>query len=161
MADQSAGGRVALVGAGPAGLVSSRWLLQYGLRPTLFEVGPEMGGLWREKGGVAWPSMTTNISRQMTHVFGLELRSTRFFPTIAEVREYLREYAERIRATYKARASGDTHDASSGPQMESPLPQPERRPRRRGGVRLPCGHLRLVHRTTRSSVFRARAGGLS
>ena len=87
---------MALVGAGPVGLVCARWLLHYGLRPTLFEAGPEVGGVWREKGGVAWPSMTTNISRQITHFFGLELRSTGFFPTTAEVREYLREYADRF-----------------------------------------------------------------
>lgn len=92
----AAGDRVAVVGAGPVGIVCVRWLLHYGLRPILFEEAPEVGGVWRERGGLAWPSMTTNLSRQITHFFGLEMRSTSFFPTTAEVRQYLQEYAERF-----------------------------------------------------------------
>jgi dimethylaniline monooxygenase (N-oxide forming) len=41
-----AGKKVAIIGAGPAGLTSAKYALQYGLMPTLFEKSNQIGGLW-------------------------------------------------------------------------------------------------------------------
>ncbi len=59
--------RVAVIGAGPAGLVTARWLAQYGMAPTLYDQGDRVGGQWRPgaDGGV-WPGMRTNTSRVLT-----------------------------------------------------------------------------------------------
>ncbi|MEH3154595.1 MAG: FAD-dependent oxidoreductase [Gordonia paraffinivorans] len=37
---------VAVVGAGPGGLVTARWLLSQGFDVTVFEAGPTIGGQW-------------------------------------------------------------------------------------------------------------------
>ncbi|CAI7795085.1 unnamed protein product, partial [Closterium sp. NIES-53] len=40
--------RVAVIGAGPAGLASAKYLLEAGLQPTLFDKAASIGGLWRQ-----------------------------------------------------------------------------------------------------------------
>ncbi len=37
---------VAVIGAGPGGLVAARWLLSQGFEPTIFEQAPMLGGQW-------------------------------------------------------------------------------------------------------------------
>jgi dimethylaniline monooxygenase (N-oxide forming) len=60
--------KVAVIGAGPAGLVMARYLKSEGFEPGLFEQGGRIGGQWSadpSHSGV-WPSMRTNTSRIMT-----------------------------------------------------------------------------------------------
>ena len=59
---------VAVIGAGPAGLVAAKYMKQHGLVPTIFEQGSSVGGQWcggARYSGV-WPNMRTNTSRMMT-----------------------------------------------------------------------------------------------
>jgi cation diffusion facilitator CzcD-associated flavoprotein CzcO len=58
--------RVAVIGAGAAGLTSARWLLDAGLEPTVFERTGAVGGIWRPDTGLAYPSLRTNTSKQKT-----------------------------------------------------------------------------------------------
>ena len=58
--------RVAVIGAGAAGLTSARWLLDAGLEPAVFERTAAVGGLWRPDTGLAYPSLRTNTSKQKT-----------------------------------------------------------------------------------------------
>lgn len=37
---------VAVIGAGPSGLVSAKYALEQGFRVTVFEQGEEVGGIW-------------------------------------------------------------------------------------------------------------------
>jgi len=62
------GKSVAVIGAGPGGLVAARWLLSQGFEPTIFEQGPMLGGQWTGQDGRSgvWPTMHTNSSRTMT-----------------------------------------------------------------------------------------------
>ncbi|MCW4356065.1 NAD(P)-binding protein [Hoyosella sp. YIM 151337] len=39
-------GTVAVICAGPGGIVAARWLLAQGFEPTIFEQGPMLGGQW-------------------------------------------------------------------------------------------------------------------
>ena len=87
---------VALIGAGPSSLVCARWLLYYKLKPTLFEKCDDIGGLWRPKSGIVWPSMTTNISKYHSFFFGLEHESPNAFQTTSEMYNYLRAYADKF-----------------------------------------------------------------
>lgn len=91
---------VAIVGAGPAGLVSARWTLHYGMRPTLFEKANAVGGLWHLKTeeevlGIKWPSNKTSISRYSCEFHGLPHdKNTGIFLSREQMGAYLQRYAE-------------------------------------------------------------------
>jgi cation diffusion facilitator CzcD-associated flavoprotein CzcO len=87
---------VAVIGAGPGGLVAARWLLSQGFEPTIFERAPMLGGQWTglaDRSGV-WPTMHTNTSRVMTAFSDLEHESDLVFPSNREILDYLHRYAE-------------------------------------------------------------------
>ena len=87
--------RVAVIGAGPGGLVAARWLLSEGFVPTLFEQSPTLGGQWSGQLGRSgvWPAMRTNTSRVLTSFSDLAPSSDLVFPTCQEMLEYLHRYA--------------------------------------------------------------------
>jgi hypothetical protein len=89
-------GRVAVIGAGPGGLVTARWLLSQGLEPTIFEQAPMLGGQWTGLDGHSgvWPTMHTNTSRILTAFSDLEHASTVVHPPARDVLAYLHRYAE-------------------------------------------------------------------
>ncbi|CAI5477298.1 unnamed protein product [Closterium sp. Yama58-4] len=113
--------RVAVIGAGPAGLASAKYLLEAGLQPTLFEKAGSIGGLWRQgvssENGEAieedpnskpaaratdgapacWAGMVTNLSR-FTCSFSDHPwpDDAPFFPSQAQVLAYLRSYAQKF-----------------------------------------------------------------
>lgn len=87
---------VAVIGAGPGGLVSARWLSAQGFGVTIFESAPELGGQWngRPGGSGVWPDMHTNTSRILTAFSDLPPDSTAVFPSNRDILRYLRRYAE-------------------------------------------------------------------
>ena len=98
--------RIAIVGAGPAGLVTARYALEAGFEPTVFEAGNRLGGQWdvaAPHSGV-WPGMHTNTSRELTAFSDFPPPPEYpLHPTAEQVRDYLEAYAaefgivERIR----------------------------------------------------------------
>ncbi|MEU0494676.1 NAD(P)-binding domain-containing protein [Mycobacterium sp. NPDC006124] len=88
-------GDVAVIGAGPGGLVAARWLTARGFEPTVFERSPVLGGQWAGLPGASgvWPAMHTNTSRVLTAFSDLEPLSTNVFPSSGEVLDYLHRYA--------------------------------------------------------------------
>ena len=86
---------VAVIGAGPAGLVASRWLLSQGFEPSIFEQGPTLGGQWTAQSGRSgvWPGMHTNSSRILTAFSDLPLDGSLVFPSGRDVLDYLHRYA--------------------------------------------------------------------
>jgi dimethylaniline monooxygenase (N-oxide forming) len=96
---------VAVIGAGPGGLVAARWLLAMGFEPTIFEQGPMLGGQWTglsNHSGV-WPAMHTNSSRILTAFSDLEHGSNLVYPSNREVLDYLHRYAEMFSLTPRIR----------------------------------------------------------
>ena len=96
---------VVIVGAGPAGLVSARWILQYGLTPTLFESAATVGGVWRlepelsPKDTIAfkWPSNRARLSRYTCEFFGAPHEAkTDLFPSREQMGAYMHRYAEQF-----------------------------------------------------------------
>lgn len=87
---------VAVIGAGPGGLVAARWLSAQGFRVTIFESAPELGGQWNGRPGRSgvWPDMHTNTSRILTAFSDLPPDSTAVFPSNRDILGYLRRYAE-------------------------------------------------------------------
>ncbi len=73
---------VAVIGAGPAGLVVSRWLLSQGLQPSIFEEGSSLGGQWTARLGRSgvWPGMHTNTSRILTAFSICRSTAISYFP---------------------------------------------------------------------------------
>ena len=88
--------RVAVIGAGPGGLVAARWMLSQGFEPTIFEQGPMLGGQWTGLPGQSgvWPAMRTNTSRIMTAFSDLEHESGLVYPSGRDILDYLHRYAE-------------------------------------------------------------------
>lgn len=100
--------RVAIIGAGPAGLVAARWLAARGLEPVLFEAADDLGGQWN--GGNAesatWPGMRTNTSRIVTAFSDLDHPAgTPMFPDRAAMGAYLHRYAAQFDLTRRIRLS--------------------------------------------------------
>ncbi|MEZ0350947.1 flavin-containing monooxygenase [Mycobacterium sp. pR1184] len=96
---------VAVIGAGPSGLVAARWLLQQGFEPTIFEQGPMVGGQWTGLDGRSgvWPSMHTNSSRTLTAFSDLEHTSDHVYLSNREVLDYLHRYADTFGLTPRIR----------------------------------------------------------
>jgi dimethylaniline monooxygenase (N-oxide forming) len=87
----------AIVGAGPAGLVSARWLKQYGFEPVLFESAEQLGGQWNRASPMSgtWSGMRTNTSRFLSVFSDLDHESgTALYPSQAAMLAYLHRYAE-------------------------------------------------------------------
>lgn len=87
---------VAVIGAGPGGLVTARWLHAQGFEPTIFEQGSELGGQWTGLQGQSgvWPTMYTNTSRVLTAFSDLEHEGDRAFLPNRDVLAYLNRYAD-------------------------------------------------------------------
>jgi dimethylaniline monooxygenase (N-oxide forming) len=89
-------GSVAVIGAGPGGLVAARWLLSQGFEPTLFEQAPMLGGQWTGLDGRSgvWPMMHTNTSRILTAFSDLDHDTDVVYPSGRDILDYLHRYAE-------------------------------------------------------------------
>jgi dimethylaniline monooxygenase (N-oxide forming) len=93
---------VAIIGAGPGGLVTARYLKAQGLEPVLFEQSDSLGGQWNgtaEHSGV-WPDMRTNTSKLMTSFSDLEPNpDLALYPSNQEMLAYLKRYADKFDIT--------------------------------------------------------------
>lgn len=88
------GAKVAIVGAGPAGIASAKAALECGLDPTVFEAAPSLGGLWKSAGGFTWPGMKTNLSHWNCSFSDYPWpEGTEDFPSSDRVEAYLVRYA--------------------------------------------------------------------
>ena len=86
---------VAVIGAGAAGLVSARWLLEAGLDAVVFERTGAIGGIWRPDTGLAYPSLRTNTSKQKTAFSDLPFDDALpDHPKRDDVLAYLERYAD-------------------------------------------------------------------
>lgn len=91
--------RVAIVGAGPSGLTTARYLAAHGFEPVLFEQSGDIGGQWNAHGAHSgvWPSMRSNTTRVTTcfsdlpHADGVAM-----YPRNQELLAYLHRYAEKF-----------------------------------------------------------------
>jgi ribulose 1,5-bisphosphate synthetase/thiazole synthase len=91
----------AVIGAGPGGLVTARWLLSQDFEPTIFEQTHTLGGQWTGLAGISgvWPTMHTNTSRILTSFSDLEHDNDLTFPSNQDILAYLRRYADTFALT--------------------------------------------------------------
>ncbi len=89
--------RVAVVGAGPSGLVAAKSLKEEGLEPVVFEQADGVGGQWygpSDHSGV-WPGMRANTSKTLDAFSDFPpSESVPMFPRVEELRDYLQSYAK-------------------------------------------------------------------
>ncbi|WP_236728404.1 flavin-containing monooxygenase [Mycolicibacterium obuense] len=99
--------KVAVIGAGPGGLVAARWLLAEGFDTHLFEQGPELGGQWTGEIGASgvWPTLYTNTSRILTAFSDLPHDGDQTFLSARQILRYLHRYAEMFRLKDRIRLS--------------------------------------------------------
>lgn len=109
----ASGARIAVIGAGAAGLVATRVLRDDGFDVTCFEVGTHVGGTWiyseadvHDAGDDAngerlvhssmYASLRTNLPKEIMAFPGFPFPARlRSFPGHADVAAYLQQYAER------------------------------------------------------------------
>ena len=111
------GARVAVIGAGPGGLVAARHALEAGFEPTVFEASDDLGGQWHataEHSGI-WSGMHTNTSSALTAFSDLPPPAHRqLHPAATEVHGYLREYATRFEISDRIRFRTPVRAVSPG-----------------------------------------------
>jgi cation diffusion facilitator CzcD-associated flavoprotein CzcO len=92
-----AGARVAVIGAGPGGLVAAKEAIEAGFEVTVFEASDDLGGQWNTAAAHSgiWPGMRTNTSRAMTAFSDFPPPPTHeLHPFAEQVHDYLRSYAD-------------------------------------------------------------------
>ena len=116
--------KIAIVGAGPGGLVAARYLSKWGFDPVLFEQGDRIGGQWTGNAGYSgvWPTMRTNTSRVMTCFSDMPHPPARsVYPTNQAICDYLHSYAKHF-------------DIVSNVRLKTCIQQIDRDPAGRGWV---------------------------
>ncbi|MFI5775852.1 flavin-containing monooxygenase [Nocardia sp. NPDC051570] len=88
-------GRVVVIGAGIAGLVTAKVLRDDGFEVLVVEKGPAIGGVWTPSR--TYPGLRTNNSRE-TYAYSDHPydRSADFYPSAEQVRGYLDSYISRF-----------------------------------------------------------------
>lgn len=89
--------RVAILGAGPAGIVSAKYALENGFIPVVFEKKSLPGGLW-SSGTAIWEDMHSNSSRYsvMFSDFGWPDKAS-IIPSAKDVYNYLLSYIDHFK----------------------------------------------------------------
>ena len=91
--------RVCVVGAGPSGLVTTKTLLQAGLKVDCFETSPDIGGHWvlNNPSGrsAAYHSLETNTTKYMSRLSDFTMpEDWPDFPSCDQVRQWFCDYAD-------------------------------------------------------------------
>jgi thioredoxin reductase len=84
-----------VIGAGPAGLATSRALSERGVAHVVLERGTQVGATW----AALYDSLVLHTAKELSALPGLRFpRSTPRFPSRGDVLAYLHQYAEQFRA---------------------------------------------------------------
>lgn len=100
---KSAKKRVAIIGAGPAGLVSAKIALENDLIPVIFDRKRKPGGLWT--GGTAiWDDMHTNVSKYSVMFSDFAWpKDSNLIPSAKDVFRYLKSYIKHFKLNKRFR----------------------------------------------------------
>lgn len=113
--------RIAVIGAGAAGLASAKYLLQAGLSVDVFEIGTQVGGLWvyeNDNGrSSAYQSLHINSEKRNTQFSDFPFPSEiQYFPDHRDMAKYLRNYADRFGVYERIRFRHRVVDLTPMPQ---------------------------------------------
>ena len=91
--------KLAIIGAGPCGLLSAHYALKNGFEITVFEKYSDLGGVWSTE-GLAWPYLTTNFSKYGMSWLDFQWHEyDELYPNKQAVQRFLIEYAETFKIT--------------------------------------------------------------
>jgi cation diffusion facilitator CzcD-associated flavoprotein CzcO len=111
------GARIAIVGAGPSGLVAAKHAMEAGFDVTVFEAGDALGGQWdtaAAHSGV-WPGMHTNTSRAMTAFSDFPAPAEHpLHPAAEQIKAYLGAYARAFDVVDRVRLGSRVADVQPG-----------------------------------------------
>ena len=113
MARLSPGARVAVIGAGPGGLVSAKHAIEAGFDVSVFEASDDLGGQWNTAAAHSgiWPGMRTNTSRAMTAFSDYPAPPSHDLHPLAEqIHDYLRSYSDSFGVTDRIRFNTRVRD---------------------------------------------------
>ena len=97
---------MAIVGAGPSGLVAAKHALEAGFDVAVFEASDDLGGQWHTTAAHSgvWPGMHTNTSRAMTAFSDFAAPADYpLHPAAEQIHAYLRAYAQHFGVTDRIR----------------------------------------------------------
>lgn len=99
MIREPASRKTAVIGAGACGLCAAKYLKESGFDVTIFEIGTQIGGLWRfmndNNRSSAYRTLHINTSRGVTRFHDLDFDpDVQAFPDHADMHRYLVKYAE-------------------------------------------------------------------
>ena len=109
----SRGARVAVIGAGPGGLVSAKHAIAAGFEVSVFEASDDLGGQWNAAAAHSgiWPGMRTNTSRAMTAFSDFPPPPSHDLHPLAEqIHDYLRSYSDAFGVTDRIRFNSRVRD---------------------------------------------------
>ena len=112
-----AGARVAVIGAGPSGLVTAKHLLAAGFDVTVLESADDLGGQWKVDGPTSgvWAGMPTNTSRMMTAFYDLPPEADLpLHPAAEQIHAYLHRYADTFGISERIRYGTTVHEVRPG-----------------------------------------------
>ncbi len=112
--------RVCVVGAGPAGLVTTKTLIEAGVAVDCFETSPEIGGHWvydNPSGrSSAYRSLETNTTKHMSRFSDFTMPDAwPDFPDHKLVRQWFCDYADHFKLAPHIQTSTDVVDARPQP----------------------------------------------
>lgn len=108
--------KIAVIGAGPAGLVAAKELAACGHEPVILERSNDIGGLWNEAKGPTWVGMRTNLSKYNCAFSDKPHSSTtEDFPDVATMHKYLVDYAQYFNITKEILFGHSVHLARPEP----------------------------------------------
>jgi dimethylaniline monooxygenase (N-oxide forming) len=100
------GARVAIIGAGPSGIVAAKHALEAGFDVTVFEASGALGGQWQATAAHSgvWPGMHTNTSRAMTAFSDFPAPAEHpLHPAAEQIQAYLEAYARAFGVVHRIR----------------------------------------------------------
>jgi cation diffusion facilitator CzcD-associated flavoprotein CzcO len=98
--------KVAVIGGGPAGLVTAKYLVEAGLDPIVLERSDDLGGQWNPTNPASgiWPGMRTNTSRTTTAFSDFPPPSSYpMFPRAEQINQYLHAFADHFGVASRVR----------------------------------------------------------
>ena len=115
------GATVAVIGAGPGGLVSAKHAIEAGFEVSVFEASGDLGGQWNTAAAHSgiWPGMRTNTSRAMTAFSDYPAPpSHELHPFAEQIHQYLRSYSDAFGVTDRIRFNTRVNDLRPAWQVD-------------------------------------------
>lgn len=91
---------VAIIGAGPGGLIAAKTMHEAGLQVTVFEAAASPGGIWRRGGRIVYKNLRCNLPHQIMAFKDVPFDADKSFISTNDVTRYLETFASDIRVRY-------------------------------------------------------------